>query len=286
MNSVKRRVEGDPNPRARVILGFCTLFLSALHAPARFPFQLRYLSLYDASRRISGSIRRCLAQSPDRDRYTRLLAELHRHVKADEGLRSHVSQLRRWKRVFDELRNLLRTSPPETVERRVERYRARLRRLAGEDGRLWEVVTRLDRRWVGLFHAYEDRRIPRTMVDHEAFHRLLKREYRKRTGKPNCRNLIDFYGPFEALALNLKPQVIKGRRVTPAEQVSIDVGDLAALAAELSPSMLIAKWLELENLRAPHKKELRARRDLPTITKDLEKRWRASNCLEVPSDQS
>lgn len=144
-------------------------------------------------------VRKCLADYKIEDEYRRALVEIERilaEVVKDEEIRKLVKRLREYHKDFQRLRRILETGGSrEEVEARVRRCVNLFRRRGKRDARYRRVVKQIESAWEGLFHCYEDERIPRTNNDLEDFVRRLRGLWRRITGCSVMDEWILFHAP-------------------------------------------------------------------------------------------
>jgi len=109
-----------------------------------------------------------------------------------DTVRATAKRLRRHLAIVRELARLLESKDSDSaakVKRRVRRYLNRLAKEAPRRGRgaptghfVDHVLKKADSFWSGLFHAYDDPRIPRTTNALEGFFGTSKRAARRTTG--------------------------------------------------------------------------------------------------------
>lgn len=164
-----------------------------------FPFDLYYLELYDRMKQVWSVVRKCLADYKREDEYRRALLEIERvlaEVVRDDEIRKLVKRLKEYHKDFQRLRRILETGGSrEEVEARVRRCVNLFKRRGKKDARYRKVVKQIESAWEGLFHCYEDERIPRTNNDLEDFVRRLRGLWRRITGCSDMDEWILFHAP-------------------------------------------------------------------------------------------
>lgn len=169
------------------------------------------------------------------------------------------------KSYFDRLREILATSPEEAggsrmVMQRVCNLLNEISPLVAEEPLLDQIIDRVVRYGGGLFHCYDDPRIPRTNIDLEQSHHEFKREKRRVMGGTKNRLYVELHGPFAAAAQNYCGQPFEER---------------LELVRTYFPSREALRGMreKHEGLRREHKEILRIRRQgLPKTLQEVEEK--------------
>ncbi|NIA03648.1 MAG: hypothetical protein GWP12_03870 [Nitrospirae bacterium] len=174
-----------------------------------FPFELYYVKVYDRYKAVRAVIRKCIKEYLADDWYKQALCNLERILASvinDEVIKNRVKRLKYDYGVFSRLRTILRNEdkqPKEGVERRMKRFLAFIESKAKSDSRYKSLADQIKRYWCGLFHTYEDARIPRTNNDMEGLIKEQRRKWRRMTGNTNVDEWIVYHLPTGIYLFNL-----------------------------------------------------------------------------------
>jgi hypothetical protein len=164
-----------------------------------FPFDLYYVELYDRMKQVRNVVRKCLADCKQEGEYQRSLLEIERvlaEVVKDDQIRKLVKRLKEYYKDFQRLRRILEHGGSRAeVEARVRGCVNLFKRRGKKDARYRKVVKQIRSAWEGLFHCYDDQRIPRTNNDLENFVRRLRGLWRRITGCSVMDEWILFHAP-------------------------------------------------------------------------------------------
>lgn len=171
-----------------------------------FPFDLYYVKCYDRMRQVRATVRRCLADYTGEDGYKRALlkieAVLAEAVK-DGAIRGLVKGLKEDYKDFLRLRRVLESGgSKEDVEARAMRLLGLFKRRAITDERYLKAVAQIETAWGGLFHCYEDPRIPRTNNGMENFVKRLRSLWKRITGCSVMDEWILYHAPYAVYLFN------------------------------------------------------------------------------------
>ena len=241
-----------------------------------FPFDLYYVELYDRMKQVRAVVRRCLADYTLEDKYRCALLEIERilaEVVNDARIKSLVKRLKEYYRDFQKLRQALESQGSRAeVEARVKRYMNLFKRRGRRDVRYLKVVGQIESVWEGLFHCYDDSKIPRTNNDLENFVKRLRGLWRRITGcnvmdewilyhAPDAVYLFNFLdGHLEALGIEVtlkEAMVCVGRETYTAvlrEREVRKAGDRFRRRMNRNPKETLKKIIE-ENKKLHHRSE-------------------------------
>lgn len=174
-----------------------------------FPFDLYYVKLYERYKVVRAVIRTCIKKYTADDKYKRALCELERVLTSvidDEDMKKRVKRLKYDYGIFGKLRNILRNEDKKSkgdVMSRMKRFLSFIENKARNEDRYKSLSDQIKRCWCGLFHTYDDSRIPRTNNDMESFIGMLRRKWLRMTGTTNADEWIVFHAPTGIYLFNL-----------------------------------------------------------------------------------
>lgn len=169
--------------------------------PKEFPWELYYCDLYFDYKEILEFLEGW-CEVPE---FSELLEALK---PLEEGeLELAVSRCLWLKSYFDRLREILAVPQEEAGGSRMVMQRVcdllnEISPLVAEEPLLEQIIDRVVRYGGGLFHCYDDPRIPRTNNSLEHSHHNFKREKRRVMGVKESRLYVELHGPFAAVAQN------------------------------------------------------------------------------------
>jgi hypothetical protein len=174
-----------------------------------FPFELYYVTVYDRYKAVMAVIRRCMEEYPANDWYKQALCDLERILASvinDDVIKNRVKRLKYDYGVFSRLRTIRRNEDKQSkegVERRMKRFLAFIESKTKSDPRYKSLADQIKRCWCGLFHTYEDARLPRTNNDMEGLIKEQRRKWRRMTGNTNVDEWIVYHAPTGIYLFNL-----------------------------------------------------------------------------------
>gem|GEM_PF-1178878 len=174
-----------------------------------FPFDLYYVKMYDRYKVVRAVIRKCMREYPADDWYKQALYDLERILTSvinDDVIKNRVKRLKYDHGIFSRLRRILRNEDKQSkegVEKRMKRFLAFIESKAKSDSRYKSLADQIKRCWCGLFHTYEDARLPRTNNDMEGLIKEQRRKWRRMTGTTNVDEWIVYHAPTGIYLFNL-----------------------------------------------------------------------------------
>ncbi len=177
----------------------------------KFPFDLYYVEFYGRCGKVRSTVKKCLRDYRREDDYRGALKGIYRGLSTllgDRGIRDMVREVSMLNKDFTELRRVLEESlSPGEVKQGFNRLKKRFRRKAerGDKSRNYHRMVRQMRLWgCGLFHCYDDERIPRTNNDMELVVKRLRRGWKRTTGLANTDEYILYHAPYAIYLLNFQ----------------------------------------------------------------------------------
>jgi hypothetical protein len=169
--------------------------------PKEFPWNLYYCDLYFDYKEILEFLKGW-CEVPEFSELLEVLKPLE-----EVELELAVSRCLWLKSYFDRLREILAVSPEEAGGSRMVMQRVcdllnEISPLVAEEPLLEQIIDRVVRYGSGLFHCYDDPRIPKTNNNLEHSHHKFKREKRRVMGGRENRLYVELHGPFAAVAQN------------------------------------------------------------------------------------
>lgn len=151
-------------------------------------------------------MRRCLADYKEKDGYRRALLEIEAvlaEAVKDSDIRGLVKGLKKDYKDFLRFRNILESGGSQKkVEARARRLLGLFKQRANTDARYLKVVAQMETAWSGLFHCYDDPRIPRTNNGMENFVKRLRSLWKRITGCSVMDEWILYHAPHAIYLFN------------------------------------------------------------------------------------
>jgi hypothetical protein len=264
---IEREAEGEEDPEAEVVRGYCAAVRAALTDDGLPPLAAAGLKLHDRLSRIAASLDRVAAQAGALPGgLSKLRGLLQRGLEGTAALWPPVRAAYRWVHRVARLLANRPQRPARDVRRQLSHLVSQIRRAAaqaqqpqvGEQLRHFVRVTKSY--WPGLFRCYESKDIPRTNNDLEHLFGSHRYHERRAGGR---------------------------KRASPGLVVSGSVRVVSGLATRLRPEEglklapgYVERWRQcraaLEKRREARRQQRRFRRDPVTYLKKLE-----AMCLQL-----
>jgi hypothetical protein len=170
------------------------------------------VEFYQRCRDTRITVRTCLKDYEEEDAYRKALKGIYRGLTGlvgDRGIRAKIRDIAALNKDFAELRRVLEESQSaEEAKQGFSRLKNRFRRKAkigGEKSRNYRRMVRQMTSWEwGLFHCYDDQRIPRTNNDMEHVVKRLRRGWKRTTGLVNMDEYLLYHAPYTIYLLNFR----------------------------------------------------------------------------------
>lgn len=157
------------------------------------------------------TVRKCLKSYKREDTYHKALVGINRGLTDlldDQRLEDGIREIIKMNEDFVELRDVLNGSKSvEEAKQGFSKLKKRFQRTAGrkEKSRNYSRLVRQMKSWeLGLFHCYEDERIPRTNNDMELLVKKLRRSWKRTTGLVNVDEYLLYHAPYAIYLLNFQ----------------------------------------------------------------------------------
>lgn len=226
------------------------------------------MEFYDRCRDVRTAVRKCLGGYGKEDAYRWALKDIYRGLSDlldDRGIRDKIRDIKALNKDFAELRRHLgKSQSVDEAEQGFLRLKKRFQKRARERGEKKKNYSRLVRQmktweW-GLFHCYDDERIPQTNNDMEEVVKRLRRSWKRTTGLVNADEYLLYHAPYAIYLLNFQLGYL--------EELGIQASPYNAVR-EVPKDRYQAALQDIEKRKELDIYRKRANKDIATALKDI-----------------